>query len=70
MPSLLWTEKYQPEHSSEIVGNSALVKKLKSWLLEWKQRVDREARRAKMLLMKQKKKNQEVVQEGNGLVFT
>ncbi|KAJ8317885.1 hypothetical protein KUTeg_002976 [Tegillarca granosa] len=63
LPSLLWTEKYQPEHSSEIVGNSALVKKLKSWLLEWKQRVDREARRAKMLLMKQKKKNQEVVQE-------
>ncbi|XP_035262190.1 ATPase family AAA domain-containing protein 5b [Anguilla anguilla] len=42
---VLWTEKYQPQHSNEVVGNSAAVKRLRSWLEEWKQRADREERR-------------------------
>ncbi|KAJ8283691.1 hypothetical protein COCON_G00025410 [Conger conger] len=42
---VLWTEKYQPQHSSEVIGNSAAVKKLRSWLEEWKQRADRDERR-------------------------
>ncbi|KAG7268193.1 hypothetical protein CRUP_029808, partial [Coryphaenoides rupestris] len=33
---LLWTEKYQPQHSSDIIGNTASVRKLHSWLKEWK----------------------------------
>ena len=55
-PILAFTEKYQPLHSSEVVGNSAVLKKLKSWLVEWKHRVDKEARKARMLLMKKSKK--------------
>ncbi|XP_072568245.1 ATPase family AAA domain-containing protein 5b [Paramormyrops kingsleyae] len=42
---VLWTEKYQPQHSSEVIGNSAAVKKLHSWLKDWKLRADREERR-------------------------
>ncbi|XP_078257591.1 ATPase family AAA domain-containing protein 5 isoform X2 [Rhinoraja longicauda] len=39
---LLWTEKYQPQHSSELVGNLSAVRKLRSWLMEWKKRADKE----------------------------
>ncbi|XP_059804199.1 ATPase family AAA domain-containing protein 5 isoform X2 [Hypanus sabinus] len=39
---LLWTEKYQPQHSSELVGNLGAVRKLHSWLMEWKKRADKE----------------------------
>ncbi|XP_038873771.1 ATPase family AAA domain-containing protein 5-like isoform X3 [Salvelinus namaycush] len=42
---LLWTEKYRPQHSSEVIGNSASVKKLHSWLKNWKRRADCEERR-------------------------
>ncbi|KAI5091676.1 ATPase family AAA domain-containing protein 5 [Silurus meridionalis] len=48
-----WTEKYQPQHSGDIIGNTASVRKLHSWLKEWKLRADREERR------KQEKKKQE-----------
>ncbi|KAM9494077.1 ATPase family AAA domain-containing protein 5 [Clarias gariepinus] len=40
-----WTEKYQPQHSSDVIGNTASVRKLHSWLKEWKLRADREERR-------------------------
>ncbi|RXN00755.1 ATPase family AAA domain-containing protein 5, partial [Acipenser ruthenus] len=50
---VLWTEKYQPQHSSEVIGNSVAVKKLHSWLKEWKLRADREEKK------KQKEKKQE-----------
>lgn len=33
---LLWTEKYQPECSSEVMGNASSVNRLKSWLEAWK----------------------------------
>ncbi|KAB5530995.1 hypothetical protein PHYPO_G00135780 [Pangasianodon hypophthalmus] len=48
-----WTEKYQPQHSSDVIGNTASVRKLHSWLKEWKLRTDREERR------KQQEKKQE-----------
>ncbi|XP_028311710.1 ATPase family AAA domain-containing protein 5 isoform X2 [Gouania willdenowi] len=51
---VLWTDKYQPQHSSDIVGNAASVRRLHSWLKEWKRRADREERK------KQKEKKQEV----------
>ncbi|XP_076871555.1 ATPase family AAA domain-containing protein 5b isoform X2 [Brachyhypopomus gauderio] len=41
----LWTEKYQPCHSSEVMGNSASVRKLHGWLKEWRIRADVEERR-------------------------
>ncbi|XP_077474872.1 ATPase family AAA domain-containing protein 5 [Stigmatopora argus] len=41
---LLWTEKYQPQLSSDIIGNTASVRRLHSWLKEWKLRADREER--------------------------
>ncbi|KAI3359926.1 hypothetical protein L3Q82_014278 [Scortum barcoo] len=50
---VLWTDKYQPQHSSDIIGNSASVRRLHSWLKEWKLRADREERK------KQKDKKQE-----------
>lgn len=50
---VLWTDKYQPQHSSDIVGNMASVRKLHSWLKEWKLRADREER------TKQKDKKEE-----------
>ncbi|CAK6964868.1 ATPase family AAA domain-containing protein 5 [Scomber scombrus] len=50
---LLWTDKYQPQHSSDIIGNTASVRRLHSWLKEWKLRADREERN------KQKDKKQE-----------
>ncbi|XP_053707924.1 ATPase family AAA domain-containing protein 5 isoform X1 [Synchiropus splendidus] len=42
---VLWTDKYQPQHSSDIVGNTASVRRLHSWLKEWKLRADREEKR-------------------------
>ncbi|KAM6965903.1 ATPase family AAA domain-containing protein 5 [Tautogolabrus adspersus] len=50
---VLWTDKYQPQHSSDIIGNPASVRRLHSWLKEWKLRADREERK------KQKEKKQE-----------
>ncbi|XP_068192664.1 ATPase family AAA domain-containing protein 5 isoform X2 [Antennarius striatus] len=50
---MLWTDKYQPQHSSDIIGNAASVRKLHSWLKEWKLRADRDERK------KQKYKKQE-----------
>lgn len=55
--ALSWPEKYQPLHSSEIIGNSAVIKRLRAWLLEWKQCLDKEAKRAKLMMMKEKKKS-------------
>ncbi|KAM3597489.1 uncharacterized protein V6R79_005294 [Siganus canaliculatus] len=49
----LWTDKYQPQHSSDILGNTSSVKRLHSWLKEWKLRADREERK------KQKDKQEE-----------
>ncbi|XP_028842531.1 ATPase family AAA domain-containing protein 5 isoform X2 [Denticeps clupeoides] len=42
---MLWTEKYQPQHSQDIVGNAESVRKVHSWLREWKLRADREDRK-------------------------
>ncbi|XP_041830983.1 ATPase family AAA domain-containing protein 5 isoform X2 [Melanotaenia boesemani] len=44
MEDVLWTDKYQPQHSSDIIDNTTSVKKLHSWLKEWKLRADREER--------------------------
>ncbi|XP_056441703.1 ATPase family AAA domain-containing protein 5b isoform X1 [Gadus chalcogrammus] len=37
---VLWTEKYSPLHSSEVIGNSSSVNKVHSWLKKWRLRVD------------------------------
>ncbi|XP_074649454.1 ATPase family AAA domain-containing protein 5-like isoform X2 [Tubulanus polymorphus] len=52
---VLWTEKYQPKSSLDILGNSNNVKKLKSWLIDWKERVDREAKHLRLMMKKQAK---------------
>ncbi|KAM4751098.1 ATPase family AAA domain-containing protein 5b isoform 2-T2 [Anableps anableps] len=41
---VLWTEKYVPQHSSEVIGNSASVNKLHSWLKNWKRRANSDKR--------------------------
>ncbi|KAA0705810.1 ATPase family AAA domain-containing protein 5 [Triplophysa tibetana] len=51
---VLWTEKYQPQHSCDVIGNIESVRKLHSWLKEWKLRADREEKR------KQQEKHQDV----------
>nr|WKN12655.1 Atad5b [Photocorynus spiniceps] len=40
---VLWTDKYSPQHSSEVVGNSASVIKLQ-WLKKWKLRAVKDER--------------------------
>ncbi|XP_072299556.1 ATPase family AAA domain-containing protein 5 [Eucyclogobius newberryi] len=42
MEDVLWTDKYQPQHSSEVIGNTSSVRQLYSWLKEWKLRADKE----------------------------
>ncbi|KAM9314820.1 ATPase family AAA domain-containing protein 5b [Pholidichthys leucotaenia] len=42
---ILWTDKYSPQHSSEVIGNVASVKTLQSWLKKWKLRADKDERR-------------------------
>ncbi|KAM5306037.1 ATPase family AAA domain-containing protein 5 isoform 2-T2 [Glossophaga mutica] len=41
---MLWTEKYQPQKSSELIGNELAIKKLHSWLKDWKRRAELEER--------------------------
>ncbi|XP_055982488.1 ATPase family AAA domain-containing protein 5 [Sorex fumeus] len=41
---ILWTEKYQPQNSSELIGNELAIKKLHSWLKDWKRRAELEER--------------------------
>ncbi|XP_054460191.1 LOW QUALITY PROTEIN: ATPase family AAA domain-containing protein 5b [Anoplopoma fimbria] len=53
---VLWTDKYSPQHSSEVIGNSASVNKLQIWLKKWKLRADCEERR-KMDERKQENSN-------------
>ncbi|XP_027139360.1 ATPase family AAA domain-containing protein 5b isoform X1 [Larimichthys crocea] len=45
LEDVLWTDKYSPQHSSEVVGNSASVNKLQSWLKKWKDRADSDDQR-------------------------
>ncbi|XP_034439604.1 ATPase family AAA domain-containing protein 5b isoform X3 [Hippoglossus hippoglossus] len=42
---VLWTDKYSPQHSSEVIGNCGSVNKLQSWLKKWKLRADCDERR-------------------------
>ncbi|NWX40266.1 ATAD5 protein, partial [Steatornis caripensis] len=42
---MLWTDKYQPQDSSELVGNKKEIERLHSWLKEWKKRADWEEKR-------------------------
>ncbi|XP_069785930.1 ATPase family AAA domain-containing protein 5 isoform X2 [Narcine bancroftii] len=57
MEDLLWTEKYQPQHSSELVGNLSAVRKLHVWLMEWKKRADKEETRNQKERKTEKDKN-------------
>ncbi|XP_024145886.1 ATPase family AAA domain-containing protein 5b isoform X2 [Oryzias melastigma] len=41
----LWTDKYSPQHSSEVIGNASSVAKLHSWLKKWKLRANQDERR-------------------------
>ncbi|KAM4535579.1 ATPase family AAA domain-containing protein 5 [Fundulus diaphanus] len=42
---LLWTDKYQPQLSGDIVDNTPAVRRLYSWLKDWKLRADRDERK-------------------------
>ncbi|KAM8945735.1 ATPase family AAA domain-containing protein 5 [Pelodytes ibericus] len=44
----LWTEKYQPLDSSELIGNFAAIKRLHGWLKDWKIRAEKEEKRNQM----------------------
>ncbi|KAM4032997.1 ATPase family AAA domain-containing protein 5 [Anomaloglossus baeobatrachus] len=46
---VLWTEKYQPHSSTEVIGNSAAVRRLHSWLREWKVRAEKEEKRSQKM---------------------
>ncbi|XP_051567993.1 ATPase family AAA domain-containing protein 5b [Myxocyprinus asiaticus] len=53
----LWTDKYLPRQSSEVIGNSASVGQLHSWLNEWKIRADIEERRRRQEERRMKEEN-------------
>lgn len=52
---VLWTDKYNPQQSSEVIGNSTSVGQLHSWLKEWKIRADIEERRRRQEERRMKK---------------
>lgn len=52
---MLWTEKYQPQNSKELIGNELAVEKLHSWLKDWKRRAELEERQN----LKEKKNEKE-----------
>ncbi|XP_062853423.1 ATPase family AAA domain-containing protein 5b isoform X4 [Trichomycterus rosablanca] len=52
-----WTEKYRPRCSDQVIGNSAAVKKLYSWLKEWRMRADVEERRRRCEERRMQEKN-------------
>ncbi|XP_067315550.1 ATPase family AAA domain-containing protein 5b isoform X2 [Pseudorasbora parva] len=54
---VLWTDKYKPQHSSEVIGNPTSVGQLHSWLKEWKIRADIEERRRRQEERRMKKEN-------------
>ncbi|KAK7155192.1 hypothetical protein R3I93_009976 [Phoxinus phoxinus] len=54
---VLWTDKYNPQQSSEVIGNSASVRQLHGWLKEWKIRADIEDRRRRQEERRMKKEN-------------
>ncbi|KAM4890455.1 ATPase family AAA domain-containing protein 5 [Sylvia borin] len=62
---MLWTEKYQPQDSSELVGNKKGIERLHSWLKEWKKRADLEEKRNQ----KREKEEQEQEDSLSGLDF-
>uniref|UniRef100_A0A4X2KSK6 ATPase AAA-type core domain-containing protein n=1 Tax=Vombatus ursinus TaxID=29139 RepID=A0A4X2KSK6_VOMUR len=39
---VLWTEKYQPQDSRELLDNERAIQKLHSWLKDWKRRAELE----------------------------
>ncbi|XP_041364172.1 ATPase family AAA domain-containing protein 5-like [Gigantopelta aegis] len=50
---LMWTDRYQPGHSCEVIGHSKNISRMKSWLLEWKHRTDLEERKMRKRMMQQ-----------------
>ncbi|XP_067229540.1 ATPase family AAA domain-containing protein 5b isoform X2 [Chanodichthys erythropterus] len=54
---VLWTDKYKPQQSREVIGNSASVRQLHSWLKEWKLRADIEERKRRQEEKKMKEEN-------------
>ncbi|XP_051996027.1 ATPase family AAA domain-containing protein 5-like [Xyrauchen texanus] len=62
---VLWSEKYQPQHSDDLIGNLESVQRLHSWLKEWKLRTDREEKR-KQLEKKQEEDSNDSWLMGNG----
>ena len=49
---MMWTEKYQPTCSQEVMGNTACMKKLSGWLDEWRKKFLKEKKKIKKQQMK------------------
>ena len=67
---LLWTDKYAPSNSREIVGNSRSVEKFRVWLQDWKKITDLEMKRLAKEMEKQAKKNKQQPVSGEKKVHT
>ncbi|XP_013411401.1 ATPase family AAA domain-containing protein 5 isoform X2 [Lingula anatina] len=52
---LMWTEKYLPANAADVIGNTSVVARLKTWLMDWKHRMDRDARKLQKLMQKEAK---------------
>ena len=66
---ILWTEKYQPTCAADILGNTKQVKKVWTWLKEWKDRTDMEIKRLKKQLMKEARRGKITKEEAKKSKF-
>jgi len=41
LTAAMWTDKYAPCRANEVIGNWASCKRLRDWLTQWKQMIDR-----------------------------
>ena len=53
----MWTDKYAPCRANEVIGNWASCKRLRDWLAQWKQMIDRFEKASKRTVAKQRGHN-------------
>jgi len=52
-----WTEKYAPCRANEVIGNWASCKRLRDWLMQWKEMISRIERASKHVATKQRRRS-------------
>jgi len=53
----VWTDKYAPCRANDVIGNWASCKRLRDWLTQWKQMIDRFEKASQRTAAKQRGHN-------------